>query len=110
MPYKTNEEIGKAIDEMNVDIGHPKSLMDEDVWENMKFFMPIAWDLLKPSLKEYVSSLRATDLKALIWVVEGIKSEWDGHPDNADAMWRFGHNDALGKVKSLLTSLLESDK
>lgn len=108
MPYKTNEEVGKAIDEMNVDIGHPKSLMDEDVWENMKFFIPIAWDLLKPSLKEYVSSLRAADLRALIEGMEGHREDMNmGLELNG---YKTGYIESLDDVKSLLTSLLESNK
>lgn len=70
-PIQTgSDEWEEEFDKLDVHISPPKSLADEELREKIKFFLPIAFDLLKPSIKSFI---RSSIQKAVLQERESIK-------------------------------------
>lgn len=74
LPNNTfREEEDKRFDELNIHISPPVSLATEEVREKLKYFMPMAFDLLKPSLKSFLHDSHKRLCEKLVGELKGLK-------------------------------------
>ena len=112
------------LDELNINISHPNSVVEEELYEKLKLGVPVIWEMIKPSIKSFLTTtliplIQEEERARCLALIGECKGEMEkvyeekarvASPDNSDYMFSLAQFNRVAGVNqgvSTCISILE---